>query len=187
MKVHSSVRPFIIVIIALVGIIAVLFSKVAILEHAELETTDKDIVSSTPGNNDLTTEDWKNGEATLKQYFSYLSAGQYEKAAPLNGADIEPLQSFRPNVYPNDVAALLKANCDMLACLKTKSVRMLRGGEVPGEMIFVTEFVNADGTLYGQSASDGEPDAAWLTLFEFTVQKTDDGRYLVTTLPLYHP
>jgi len=138
-------------------------------------------------------------QKVLIDLFNYLSAKQYDMAAPLlvpselcrkykYGAtfDWKFMAGFSPREERNDKAKVLKNYCNNVGtCLKTS---VLHYDEIGiGKYVFEVRFYNSDGTVFALGACCGEvSDGPPATEFNFCVEKIN-GEFKVRSAPVYVP
>jgi hypothetical protein len=128
-------------------------------------------------------------EKTLQDYFAALNAGQYQQMEQLFGGEYGTLTGWNPEIDPGDHAALWEAGCTRngLQCL---AVRSLSLREKAGDLYYFTvEFTGKDGDLFVRRPCCGatETEMPSISKFEYRVQESADGKYLVLDLPVYIP
>lgn len=127
-------------------------------------------------------DDPEQAEQALIAFFDFLNQGQYDEAAELYGGGYEILVEFNPALDPADRPALLKNGCEVngLQCL-TVLTADFKGTTSEGAYLFLVQFKNADGELFVQQTPNAPP----AFTFEYRVQKTSDGKFVVLDLPVY--
>lgn len=125
----------------------------------------------------------------LVAFFDLLSQGQYAEADELYGSDYEVLMYYNPTLDPSDHAALWGNACTIngAQCLPVRAARLKE--QAGDEYIFTVEFSNPDGTLFvlGPCCGATETEMPPASQFEYRVQKTADGKFVVLDLPVYVP
>lgn len=129
-------------------------------------------------------------EEALVTFFAHLAAGQYDQAARLYGGSYEILQSWNPNVDPQDHATLWRNGCSIngLNCLAVGDVTRV-DETAGGGYRFEVEFTDREGDLFvllpccGATETEQPPVSRWL----IGVSPDASGRMLVTDLPPYQP
>ncbi|NUQ86747.1 MAG: hypothetical protein HUU11_18770 [Anaerolineales bacterium] len=125
----------------------------------------------------------------LVAFFDSLNQGQYAEAAESYGGDYEVLIYHNPTLDPDDHAALWMNACTIngAQCLPVRTATLKE--QFGDEYVFVVEFSNPDGTLFvlGPCCGGSETDFPPVSQFEYRVQKTADGKFVVLDLPVYVP
>ena len=126
--------------------------------------------------------DSEQAEQVLIAFFDFLNRGQYDESAELYGGGYELLVEFNPALDPADHPALLKNGCEIngLQCL-TVLTADFKGITSEGAYLFLVQFKNADGELFVQQTPNAPP----AFTFEYRVQKTSDGKFVVLDMPVY--
>ena len=125
----------------------------------------------------------------LVDFLTLLHEKKYAEAVPLYGGEYEPLQVFNPGIDPDDHLALWTWACDnqLLQCLEVRSAtfKELRGDSY----VYQVEFNNPDGSLFvlGPCCGANETEMPPVSQFEFTVNRTADGKFVVMNTPPYVP
>jgi hypothetical protein len=125
----------------------------------------------------------------LINFLTSLHTGNYAQAVPLYGGEYESLQVFNPEIDPNDPIALWTWVCEnqLLQCLEVRSTTFK---ELVGDSyVFQVEFNNPDGSLFvlGPCCGANETEMPPVSQFEFTVNRTADGKFVVMNTPPYVP
>ena len=131
------------------------------------------------------------GEAhdALIDFLTLLHTKNYEEAAPLYSGEYEALQVFNPQIDPEDHVALWTWACDnqLLQCLEVRSATFqeLRGDTY----VFQVEFNNPDGSLFvrGPCCGANETEMPPVSIFEYTVSRNADMKFVVMNTPPYVP
>lgn len=127
---------------------------------------------------------------TLLTFFNLLHLRRYEEAIPLYGGDYEIMQTWNPDVDPNDAVALWTNACESngLRCLPVLNiVNQLKIS--PTEFHFLVEFMWDDGSLFvrGPCCGATEEEMPPVSQFEYTVVLGLDGKYRVMGWPVHVP
>lgn len=135
-----------------------------------------------------TTEDGGLAKQALITYFNLLETKQYSAAATYHGSGYEILQSWNPDINPDDRVALLKNGCEVNGwqCLEIKNILDERHVS-QSEFRFLVQFEKSEWstdteTVFTQESYNQEKK----TDFEYIVKKTDD-HFIVMTPPIYVP
>ena len=128
--------------------------------------------------------DSEQAEQALIAFFDFLNRGQYDEAVELYGGGYEILVDFNPALDPEDRPGLLKNGCEIngLQCL-TVLTADFKEINAEGDYLFVVQFKDADGKLFVQQTPNVPPEFT----FEYRVQKTSDGNFVVLDMPVYVP
>jgi hypothetical protein len=134
-------------------------------------------------------DDWQKAQLALQDYFTALSAGQFDRAAGLYGGSYELLLEGNPYLEPHNHAALLGYACQSrYPCgLRVKSIYLK--SQSTNQFTFTLEFTNPDGSPFvlgpccGADATQQPP----VSTFDFKVTRKQDGRFLVLDLPVAMP
>ncbi len=133
--------------------------------------------------------DVEQAQQTLVAFFDSLNQGQYAEAVELYGGDYEVLTDNNPSLDPSDYVALWKNACTIngAQCLPVRTATLER--KVGDVCLFIVEFSNPDGTLFvlGPCCGGSETDFPPVSQFEYRVQRTTDGKFVVLDLPIYIP
>jgi len=125
----------------------------------------------------------------LTEFFGYLNSAEYDKAVDLYGGDYLMLREWNPEMDLQNYAGLLENGCEIngLQCLEIRSATLK--DQYLDIFIFTVEFNNPDGTLFtrGPCCGADETQQPPESQFDYRVQKTMDGKYLVLELPVYVP
>lgn len=131
------------------------------------------------------------GEAydVLVEFLTLLNEGNYAEAVPLYGGEYEALQVFNPEIDPSDQVALWSWACDnrLLQCLEVRSVEFdYASGD---SYVFQVEFSQPDGSLFvrGPCCGADETEMPPQSRFEFRVNRTADGNFVILDTPPYVP
>jgi hypothetical protein len=126
---------------------------------------------------------------SLTQYFELLNKGSYDAGSQLYGGSYETLQTWNPEIDPNDHVKLWEAGCTRngLNCLKVKNV-VSEEKSAAGEYKFKVEFAQENGNLFVQGPCCGatETEQPSRTQFDYTVKKVGTD-FLVQQIPIYTP
>jgi hypothetical protein len=131
------------------------------------------------------------GEAqgVLVEFLTSLHTGNYAQAAPLYGGEYESLEVFNPEIDPSDRVSLWTWVCEhqLLQCLEVRSTTFQK--LVGDSHVFQVEFNNPDGSLFvlGPCCGANETEMPPVSQFEFTVNRTADGKFVVMNTPPYVP
>jgi len=125
----------------------------------------------------------------LVDFLTLLHESNYPEAVPLYGGDYEALQVFNPEIDPADHIALWSWACDcrLLQCLEVRSVEFdYSSGD---SYVFQVEFSKPDGSLFvrGPCCGADETEMPPVSQFQFTVDRTADGSFIVMDTPPYVP
>jgi hypothetical protein len=127
---------------------------------------------------------------TIRDYFQYLSHGQYASAATLYGGSYEVLREDNPLDDPFDFATLLAHACEIngFQCLTARSISLVKSA-YPHEFQFSVELQTREGELFvrGQCCGASATDMPDVSQFVYTVIRTCDDSYVVLELPPYVP
>ena len=128
--------------------------------------------------------DSEEAKKNLIASFDFLNQGQYDEAAELYGGSYEILVEFNPALDSEDRPILLKNGCEIngLQCL-TVLTTDFKGTNADGDYVLIVQFKDADGELFVQQALNAPP----VFTFEYRVQKTPKGNFVVLDLPVYLP
>ncbi len=133
--------------------------------------------------------DPKLAEQALVEFFSYLHSRQYDRAEALYGGEYQILSDYNPQIDPNNHVALLQAGCQIngFQCLPIRSVELKE--QSGDKVVFSVEFNHPDGSLFvlGPCCGADETEMPPVSQFEYHVQKTPGGKFLVLDLPVYVP
>lgn len=128
-------------------------------------------------------------QSILIQFFDLLNTKQYAAADTLYGGDYEQLKVFSADVDPADHARLWANACELagLQCLKIRSVALK--SQIENTFSFQVEFSNPAGDLFvlGPCCGSNETEMPPVSQFEYKVNKTTDGKFVVMDLPPYVP
>ena len=132
-------------------------------------------------------KDTQRAEATLVAFFDHLSKKEYDQADALYGADYEALTYFNPAIPKEDHVALWRNACEVngYRCLPVLRVVSSENFSLNEYMITV-EFRGADGNAFVFSpccGANGEEMPPQSQFVMFVIER--DGRYLITSLPVY--
>lgn len=124
------------------------------------------------------------------KFFSYLHAGEYERASNLYGGSYTIMLDHNPGLDPEDYAGLHRNACEIngAQCLEVRRATLL-DQPTPTEFRFVIEFSNEDGSLFtrggccGENSINGSPEAEFI----YTSRLECTGEYRVMELPVYLP
>jgi hypothetical protein len=125
---------------------------------------------------------------TLTQFFSYLHDGLYADAARLYGGSYQELADMNSLIDPADNEALWENACKIngFQCLYVESIGPMRHTS-PTEFTFLVGFMDTEGNSFRREACCGDTSSTPQKIFEFRVQKAQDGRFKVMDLPVYVP
>lgn len=130
-----------------------------------------------------------NASEAFIRYFDLLNAKQYAEALPYHGSGFELLQTWNPDIDPNDQIDLLRHGCEFNGwnCLRVKSI-MEQERLGPETYLAIVQFQNEDGTLFKRGPCCGatEEEMPTQTNFEYIVKQTGDV-FQVMTEPVYTP
>ncbi len=123
-------------------------------------------------------------QTALKDYFIYLSQGEFGQAAEHYGGDYDVLADWNPDVDPTDHARLLEMGClvNGLQCLPIREIGAIEHS-ADGVYELYVQFENQDGSLFVLNAADP---AETKSTFKYTVFLSGEN-FLVRELPLYLP
>ena len=125
----------------------------------------------------------------LEDFFSALNRADYAVADALYGGSYETLTGNNPDVDPDDHSTLWERGCTQngLQCLTVRSATLKEQGDEG--FVFTVEFNNPDGSLFvlGPCCGASETEMPPVSQFEFRVEKSAEGDYLVMDLPVYVP
>jgi hypothetical protein len=125
-------------------------------------------------------------QSALLQFSQALNRGDYITGAKLYGGDTQILQDWNPDIQ-NDLPAWLERACTQngLVCLLPRSLTYT-GLDEDGNLQFLVEYNNPDGSLFRQGPCCGEETGPVFTSFLVRAKKQDD-LWLVLDLPPYVP
>lgn len=134
-------------------------------------------------------EDAELARQTLVAFFGFLNQGQYAEADELYGGDYEVLIYYNPTLDPGAHVALWRNACAIngAQCLLVRTATLKeQAGDV---YVFTVEFNKPDGTLFvlGPCCGATETDFPPVSQFEYRVQRTEEGKFVVLDLPVYVP
>lgn len=126
---------------------------------------------------------------TLIAFFSHLTRGEYAAADALYGGKYDQLRIFNPDLDPADRSALWRNACEVsgLQCLKVNSAVLKR--QAGNTFTFAVDFRRPDGSGFvlgpccGATATEMPP----VSHFDYRVQRTPEGGFVVLDLPVYMP
>jgi hypothetical protein len=126
----------------------------------------------------------------LVEFFDRLHAGDYAGASELYGGSYEVLIGYNPDLDPQDHEALFRKACTIngAQCLKVR--RAVPEGRVAGNGFrFLVEFQHDNGApfLLGPCCGANETDQPPQSRFLYTVERSNEGSYLVLNRPVYVP
>lgn len=124
----------------------------------------------------------------LMAFFAALHEGRFADGAALFGGSYDVLRDANPDFSPEDHEALFERYCTQNGgvCLPVGSI-VARGVVDDGTELFTVQFLNEDGTVFGQGACCGEPGTGTRrTEFAYTVRALE-GELRVMELPPYVP
>jgi hypothetical protein len=134
--------------------------------------------------------DYDAAQNTLLEFLNNLHEGKYVQAANYFGGEYQILIDQNPTTDPTDHETLWRNGCTIngMQCLRAKII----GGqeETPSERyIFLVEFEKQDGTLFqsGPCCGSDEAGSPPLSVFTFTVIKSEGSKYSVLDMPPYAP
>ncbi len=116
----------------------------------------------------------------LTAYLQALPSQDYSTAAQQYGGKLTKFQLQDPDFTSKALPAWLQNACDQNICLQPRSL-FHTGADEQGNLLFLVEFNNPDGTLYHRTL-EGETSAS----FTFTLQEQETG-WRVLELPPYLP
>lgn len=127
---------------------------------------------------------------TLVRFFDLLHSGQFDEAARLYGGSYEIMIKHNPGVDPQDHGALFRKACTIngAQCLNVR--RAVPEGRVAGNGFrFLVEFQHDNGApfLLGPCCGANETDQPPQSRFLYSVERTNEGSYLVLNRPVYVP
>ena len=128
-------------------------------------------------------------EQTAVAFFEHLSEGRYEKAADMYAGDYTALASLTSLISPDDYAGLWKNGCEIsgLQCLPIYRIISTEKFSL-NEFIVHVEFRDKSGGIYvhgpccGATIEDSQPVSRFVV---YVIER--DGRYYVTSLPVFSP
>ncbi len=125
---------------------------------------------------------------TLTQFFSYLHDGLYTEATRLYGGSYQELADMNSLIDPADYEALWENACKVngFQCLYVESIGP-KSQTSPTEFTFLVEFMDDEGNTFRREACCGDTSTTQQEVFEFKVQKAQDGEFKVMDLPVYVP
>jgi hypothetical protein len=125
---------------------------------------------------------------TLTQFFSYLHDGLYTEAARLYGGSYQELADMNSLIDPADYEALWENACKIngFQCLYIESIGP-KSHTPPSEFTFLVGFMDDVGNTFRREACCGDTSTTQQEVFEFKVQKAQDGGFKVMDLPVYVP
>jgi len=128
-------------------------------------------------------------EQTAVAFFEHLSEGRYDKAAEMYAGDYTALASLTTLVSPHDYAGLWKNGCEIsgMQCLPIKRILGTEKFSL-NEFIIHVEFRDKDGGVLEQGPCCGATIEDSQPISRFVVYVIErDGRYYVTSLPVFQP
>ncbi len=128
-------------------------------------------------------------QLVLIMFFDRLNAKEYAAADALYGGDYEQLKVFSADVDPADHAKLWANACELagLQCLKLRTITLK--SQTENTFTFQVEFSNSEGNLFvlGPCCGSNETEMPPVSQFEYTVTRSNDGKFFVMDLPPYVP
>jgi hypothetical protein len=129
-------------------------------------------------------------QEALTSFLDLLAAGAYDRAAAMYAGPLDSLQSFNPELDPQDAAALIGYACGqrLLQCLPVRSITPAQ--EPPGEVLaFDVEFNLEDGSLFvlGPCCGATPTEMPPVSRFTFRVRTQATGGFAILDLPPYVP
>ena len=129
-------------------------------------------------------------QEALTSFLGLLAGGEYDRAATMYAGPLDSLQSFNPELDPQDAAALIGYACGqrLLQCLPVRSITPVGVAE-GDDMLFNVEFSLEDGSLFvlgpccGATSTEMPP----VSSFAFRVRAAPAGGFAVLDLPPFVP
>lgn len=125
----------------------------------------------------------------LTEFFKHLNNTEYEQAVALYGGDYQVMSEWNPDLDPENHAALWENGCTLngLQCLEIRSATLKE--QTGDTLVFTVEFNGPNGTLFtlGPCCGADETQQPSVSEFEYRLQKTADGKFLVLDQPVYVP
>lgn len=135
--------------------------------------------------------DDETAKQTLIRFFRDLHDGDYPSAADRYAGSYETMVEHNPGIEPEDHPALLEAACTIngAQCLPVRDAQLVGAESSDGEIVFLVRFEEDDGSVFelGPCCGGDGDGAAPQTEFKFHVLRGSDGRFRVTTQPMYTP
>lgn len=152
------------------------------------------LISCTPQQSQLPSvnrlSDDQLAQGVLVSFLDSLHGGKYAEAVQLYGGTYETMIDHNPGVNPDDRAVLLRYACTTngMLCLQMKSVSLDKKVS-DSEFIFKVEYLDEAGNLFmlGPCCGGEDENLPPQSQFYFTVEKTDDNRFVVMDMPPYSP
>ena len=134
-------------------------------------------------------DDTGQAKQALVEFFDALNQSAYDKADQLYGGDYQVMMNNNPSVDPANHHTLWEHACAFngFQCLPVRTASLV---EMDGdEYVFIVEFSNLDGSLFILGPCCGATEAGMppVSQFEYRVQKTEGGKFVVLDLPVYVP
>jgi len=125
----------------------------------------------------------------LTDFFKHLNQAEYDQATALYGGDYVTLREWNPEMDPQNYLGLWENGCQLngLQCMEIRSATLKE--KYLDIYVFTVEFNNPDGTLFEQGPCCGavESDQPPVSKFDYRVQKSVEGKFLVLDQPVYLP
>jgi hypothetical protein len=133
--------------------------------------------------------DAEQAHEVLIRFFDSLQEEDFREAADLYGGSYELLNSYNPDLDPEDREGLLARACQQngFQCLQVQVATFNELTE-NGEYVFTVQFLDPNGELFVLGPCCGEePETPPEFQFEYRVVKNGFGDYQVLDLPVYVP